>query len=265
MLCLSINDLFILVTFVCYAVTQNTSQELYVRKKELNGARLLALGDTYNNTLLKLIGSTLENVQASLEQKICRLSPCSDWTLWTNCNAPDLHSFGFSTRNRSCWYNGSSPCSQDGGITVENESRMCEFVCRSDYNISRNKFCVKLYTNKLTHTDAEKQCQRDGGHLMNPDTQNRWNDFEQSAKELKLGDTWIDGTRTSVGSSWVFKGGLDMEQSSLNSKWYSGQPSNSSTELCLITGASNNVRHLYDHSCSYATFSICELTFRLRK
>lgn len=246
------------------SVIQNTSSELSLSKEELNGKTLAALGEAFNNTLLKMIGNTIENVQGSLEEELCRFNPCTDWNPWTTCSAQVVGSFGVTMRNRTCWFSASKPCARDGDLMVENESKVCELVCRSDYNISSNKFCVKIYTNKVTHPDAEKQCQRDGGHLMNPDTQNSWNDFEEIAKEVKtLGNIWIDGTRTSVGSSWNFRRGLNMENSTLGSKWKSGQPTNGSTELCLLTGVSNNVRYLYDNSCSYPTSFVCELSFRL--
>lgn len=236
----------------------NLTNEISVNIKELTGEKLVNISLAVNNTLLKMIGHLLVNLEESLQTKLCQMNPCTDWTIWTRCSATGLESFGFQTRMRTCWYKSSRPCAKDGGDIVENESRVCESNCGNGYNVSKNGYCLKAYSTKMSQPEAEKQCQQDNGHLMNIDTDLRWTDHVEIAKQMSLADIWIDGTRSVAGGSWTYLTGSDPSKNDVN-QWISGEPSNRSNELCKVSDKSGVSRYWYDRNCSDEYPFICEI------
>ena len=118
----------------CFVV--NTTSELMVPGRNINGTNLFELGNTFNITVLKLIGKALDNmeerfstsfvnIENSLNTKLCELNPCSQWSKWAKCSAHRVSTFGAQTRTRTCWRGNSKPCTNDGEETIENESRVC--------------------------------------------------------------------------------------------------------------------------------------------
>lgn len=227
-----------------------------------NGTELIDFSKSINNTLLTLIGNAfvnLENKVQNLEKRMCQISmnTCSQWTTWSSCSATRSNSFGLQTRTRTCGLNSSKDCANNGNVTTDNDSKLCERWCGQEFTITRHNFCVKINTTLTTQPDAEKQCAQEGGHLMNMDTEDRWTDFVEFSRSMYTGNLWIDGTRAVQHGNWRFLSGLDPAKNGVN-HWYSGEPSNGGDELCKISGLINNTRYWLDRSCNEKTAFVCE-------
>jgi hypothetical protein len=199
-----------------------------------------------------MIGKTIDNIEKDIE-KICELHPCSEWTAWSGCTAR-VGKFDSKFRTRRCSVNMTT-CEIDSNSRTEKEFGICIGHCPNGYNITKNGFCMKLYADKSVKRDAaEQQCQKDGGHLVNIDSEMKLEDV----RSLLTGFgsyIWIDGHRKDVSSPWEYTYGSTKGFF----KWYSNQPSNRSNDLCLEVKLSSDGVKWYDVICTTTLFSICEI------
>jgi len=79
--------------------------------------------------------------------------------------------FGVKTRSRDCWYDS---CTKTGPKVVENDNTIYEGNCPTSYNVTNGKFCLAHYTNRMNHSAAQQICGKDGGHIINIDTKERY-------------------------------------------------------------------------------------------
>ncbi|XP_060579720.1 uncharacterized protein LOC132736581 [Ruditapes philippinarum] len=182
---------------------------------------------------LQMIGKTIDNIEKEIEGKLCDLHPCSEWTKWFGCTAR-VGQFGSKLRTRRCSVNMTS-CEIDSNSRTEKEFGICimEKTCPKGYNITKNGFCMKFYADTEVKKDAaEQQCQKDGGHLVNIDSEMKL--FEDVSSLLTGFSTnigiWIDGHRKDASSPWEYTYGSQKTFF----KWYPSEPGNGSNDLCLV-------------------------------
>lgn len=237
----------------------SNASALEVAEDKVDGRGLIEFGKAVNSSLLKLIGHALANVESKVQIELCQIDvyTCTPWTSWTTCTAERHGKFGFQTRSRTCGHKSAKDCIKSGNVTVENDSRLCEGWCRYDYNMTRHNFCLKINTTGVTQPDAEKQCQQEGSHLINVDTQKRWSDFTEILKTVG-GGVWVDGNRTKPGGSWNFISGTDPALNGIYN-WYTGEPSNTSDQLCKASGPRSQTRYFFDDGCYHKYSFICEI------
>ena len=242
---------------VCKFSASKTSKLESVLKDDADGERLVQLGTTFNNSMLKLVGHTFENLEETVVHELCHKTPCTLWSDWTHCTAKVRYAFGYQTRLRKCWYNSTEACAEDGAVTIETASKVCEGQCRSDYTISKHGFCLKLVATVMNQSVAEKMCQSEGGHLINVDTQERLIDYTNITKRFAW--VWADGLRANIKASFRYHSGVDPFLSKA-SQWQKHQPSNVSSELCLTTERlSNGKRYWHDVVCNVKQPFVCEI------
>jgi hypothetical protein len=220
----------------------------------LNGEKLMEIGKALKLPKLQMIGKTIDNIEKEVE-KICDLHPCSEWTEWFGCTA-QVGQFGSKFRTRRCSVNMTS-CEIDSNRRTEKEFGICIGHCPNGYNITKNGFCMKLFADITVKKDAaEQQCQKDGGHLVNIDSEIKFKDVSSLLTGYSSLAIWIDGHRKDVNSPWEYTYG---SQSGFF-KWHSpGQPGNKSNELCLIIMLQGHDVKWYDYLCTSSCFSICEI------
>ena len=113
------------VIFVMFvAVVSKTSQ--LVLRNDADDEKVILMGTSFNNSMLKMIGHAFVNVVETVVHQLCHKTPCSPWDDWNVCTADGTHMFGYQTRVRKCWYNRTDACAQDGPVTIESASKLCE-------------------------------------------------------------------------------------------------------------------------------------------
>ena len=234
---------------------------------DLNGKKLMAIGKKLNLPKLQMIGKTIETakneleaqmnaiIEEKLETKICAHHPCSDWTEWSRCT-PLVGQFGSHFRTRRCSINMTT-CEVDSNSKTEKEFGICIWFCPEGYNLTKNGFCLKYYGDKgegANQEYAEKHCQKDGGRLVNIDSEVKYEDVSKLKGFSKIG-IWIDGRRKDVGSPWEYNNGSQIGFF----KWNRGQPNNRSDELCLSLVFYKNILKFHDAKCTSLYYPICEI------
>jgi hypothetical protein len=224
---------------------------------DLNGENLMDLGKKLKLPVLQMIGKTIDNMEKEIGVQICALHPCSEWTEWSGCTAR-FGQFGSKFRTRRCSVNMTS-CEIDSNSRTEKEFGICimDKTCPNGYNLTKNGFCMKFVSDKHGPKEAaEQQCQKDGGHLLNIDSEVKYKDVTGLLNGFSGAGIWIDGHRKDVNSPWKYTYG------SQNGffKWLSGQPNNNYNELCLIIVFSSGDINWRDSSCTSSYYSICEIT-----
>jgi len=312
----------VFMTVVPYCIASKTSQLGSVLKQEADGEKLIQMGTSFNNSMLKLIGHAFVNLEETAVHELCHKNPCTLWSNWTDCTANGTNAFGFQTRVRKCWYNSTDACAQDGTVTIETASKVCEgghvnepcnkipqcslwsnwtdcksngtsaFTfqtrvrncwynrtrvcaqdglvtketvskvckrwCREDYSVSKHGFCIKFHTTTRNRAEAEKICQSEGGHLMNPDTKERWLDQENISKVNNNYYFYVDGIRRKAPGPWSFVKGSNPITNGVV-QWYKTQPSNGNKELCMIGRYYSGKLYWWDDFCSHKLRSVCEI------
>ncbi|XP_053385825.1 uncharacterized protein LOC123538569 [Mercenaria mercenaria] len=197
--------------------------------QDLNGDALQEMGTDYDKPLLQLIGKAIEQLESKINDKICDLHPCSEWEEWTGCFA-HVNDFGAKFRTRECGVNYKA-CDSDTKAKTE-ETEICHGYCPDDYNITNSGYCVKLYRGmQTTREEAERQCESDGGHLVNIDCMRKYKDVKGVIdKEWFTSQFWVDGLRSNDSSTWEY--GYGSAEGFFN--WYPGEPSNGEGESCLV-------------------------------
>jgi len=234
------------------------SQLMSVARQNADGTNMIKLGNSFNNSMLKLIGHSFENLEDNVLHRLCNNNPCTLWSNWTICTATRYNDFGFKARMRKCWYNSTSECVHDGKVTTEKVSKMCERVCRPDYNITKHGFCLKASDQAVVQADAEKICKSEGGHVINVDTPERWTDYVEITKTGMSRAVWIDGTRTKSPGPFSFRSGTDPSKNGVV-HWMNGQPENRDFELCIATSINGPNRYWWDDRCTQTYSYVCEI------
>jgi hypothetical protein len=220
---------------------------------DLNGKKLMEIGMALKLPKLQMIGKAIDNIEKEIENKVCALHPCSEWTEWSGCTAR-FGQFGSKFRTRRCSVNMTT-CEIDSNNRTEKEFGICVGHCPSGYNITKNGFCMKLYADKqVTKNAAEQQCQKDGGHLINIDSEMKLEDVSSLLTDFNGKGIWIDGHRKDVNSPWEYTYGSQKTFF----RWYSSEPDNTSKSLCLVIVLFSNGVKWHDNSCTSTYFSICE-------
>ena len=244
------------VVLLCNGSASKTTQLVSVQRDDADGERLIQLGQTFNNSMLKLVGHTFENLEESFVNKLCHKTPCTLWSNWTTCTGKGPNTFGYQTRVRKCWYNSTDPCAKDGAVTIETSSKLCEGKCRSDYTITKHGFCLKFGTTVELRIDAVKICESEGGHMMNVDTKERLMDFTKIAKTpLSI---FVDGTRAKAKGPFSYHSGGDPIANGVL-RWSKGEPGLSVKELCLATKLVSGTMYWFDVYCDMKMAFVCEI------
>jgi hypothetical protein len=235
------------------------------KPSELNGKKLRELGMKLKLPKLRMIGKTIENIEVKIEssieklenetaQKICNLNPCLPWTDWSKCSS-NIHLFGSKYRTRQCSLDLSTCKVDTTNMKTEKEFGICGGLCPDRYNNTKNGFCLKLFSDKTRNKkEAELQCQDDNGHLVNIDSEIKYEDVGNLMEGFRS-YVWIDGYRKDVSSPWAYTYGSQKGFF----KWRTNQPSNVSSELCLIVYKYSGGIQWWDNSCNSAYNSICEV------
>ena len=247
---------FCAIVLVCKGSASNTHELVSVLRDDADGEQLIQLGHTFNNSLLKLVGHTFENLEETVVHELCHKNPCTLWSGWTNCTAKGRrNSFGYQTRMRKCWFNSTDPCAHEGAATIETASKVCEGHCRSDYTYTKHGFCLKYIKNYMNHSAAVKTCESDGGHMINVDTKERVIDFEKITETQAI---WVDGTRPNVKVRFSYHHGGDAIANGVVN-WAKGEPGRPD-ELCLITQLYDKL-YWWDVSCNRVATIVCEIRY----
>ncbi|XP_053386253.1 C-type lectin domain family 10 member A-like [Mercenaria mercenaria] len=232
---------------------------------DMNGKKLMEIGKKLKLPKLRLIGKTIENLELKVDKtlenfekktgrKMCDLNPCMAWTDWSKCSS-NPHRFGSKVRTRQCSINKDTCKVDTANSRTETEFGVCGGFCPKDYNVTKNGFCVKLYSDKTrTQVSAEQQCQDDGGHLMNIDSEEKYEDVSSLLKGFGS-YVWIDGRRKDVSSPWEYKYGSQKGFF----KWRSGEPDNNSNDLCLFIYLYSGTVFWYDYPCGHTYYALCEI------
>jgi hypothetical protein len=116
---------------------------------------------------------------------------------------------------------------------------------------------MKLYADKYGPKQAaEQQCQKDGGHLVNIDSEMKLEDVSSLLTGFSNRYIWIDGERKDVSSPWEYTYGSQKGFF----KWHNNEPSHASDNLCLaITFYRYSGLTWDDVTCSASKYSICEI------
>ncbi|KAL4219367.1 hypothetical protein ACF0H5_021947 [Mactra antiquata] len=206
----------------------------------VNGNDLVKLGRQLQKPMLTIIGMALRNLHAC------------EWTNWSPCSVRKGY-FGSRTRTRTCNYDRNVG---NTNSTIENDNKLCEGKCPSDYNITKHGYCIKFYTDSVENDDAVTQCRNDGGYLINIESKQKHDDIKAMLQGINE-YPYVGGKRKDLSSPWVFEYGIQkgfME-------WVTGQPNFKSSEFCLCLDKST--RHLYDVGCTDKRTFLCEIVYDL--
>ena len=107
----------------------------------------------------------------------------------------------------------------------------------------------------MTEDEAEKQCQKDGGHLVNIDSEIKYEDVTSILTGFSNKGIWIDGRRKDVSSPWEYTYGSQKGFF----KWYTGEPHERSIDLCLVVILYSNGLKFHDIKCPNIYYYICEI------
>lgn len=237
--------------------------------KDLTGQDLIKMGNSLNKPLLTLLGATFvkidkelsDNIAVSknslqdgidkLTMELCKEPRCAAWTEWSRCSAYTTGTFGARSRSRKCG-GSSSICSTLSEETVETDSQICQGTC--NHTLTGNKFCIKFHKSvKMTQKDAQEECHKDGGHLMNIDSELKVKDLDEYFTSISYNsDMWIDGTRKLPNGNWTYQYGSNDTNVSL---WASNEPD--ASDDCKVYY--NSSKKWVGRHCSNTYYFLCEI------
>jgi len=218
----------------CVAATLPPKREQLVDENTI-----LDLAERSNKTFLKLIGLAIQNLR-------CDLDRCSQWSQWTvDALAPGQ--FGVKTRSRNCWYDS---CNKTGPKVVENDNTIYEGNCPTSYNVTNGKFCLAHYTNKMNHSAAQQTCEKDGGHMINIDTKER---YEAALKLTTSNYFHVEGMRKVESGHFYDDFGRRIQDRPFF-KWASGEPHNGTSMFVVVKGS-----EFFDVTDGWTYHVVCEI------
>lgn len=246
----------------------------------LDGSAIVAVGAALNNPLVKFIGKAFKNIENYVKTKLqdidCRVPSCLNWSKWTSC----VHikgNFGIQNRSRLCGRTEKDekcfPSFKAENNDTDYETRLCELdrtpdikpeernrKCSFGYNITEHGFCVKYFAESVSWITAQSNCEKDGGNLINIDSETKSNDIAKLLDDMPAGTIiLIDGIRKSPESEWEYNSGIMMPTFS---NWGKNEPNAKDFPNCRYvqkeTGA--NEWKWYDYfPCSGTGSYMCEL------
>ncbi|XP_060597243.1 snaclec salmorin subunit A-like [Ruditapes philippinarum] len=212
---------------------------------------------------------TLKDENSKITDKLCRLSRCNDWTEWSQCETSMYGGrFGIQKRNRTCGGN-TDTCYGSSSIDVQFESTICEQICPNQYqmyNYTYNWICLKIYVNLMNRSDAENTCRRDGGHLVNIDSEQKAKYIEKLLHNhsIDCGGIWIDGIRSEGSHEWRH----NVQPTNPSFTYWDerqNEPNLNSGELCKVFyfGAISRLWRWHDAYCNRENKFLCEIIRQL--
>ena len=252
---------FAICVYVCQSVDSNTTGVALE-----DGASLTRMGRVFDNPLFRMLGHVFTNTEnlvnkAKVEifEDLCALHPCSPWTKWSDCSAIETSTFGIKTRSRQCGVDSPfciQPHTKNEETSIEKDTEICDGGgCKLNYTRSSNGFCMQLYKTRLTKTNADAACQKEGAFVLNINNKTKSDDLHEllAANEIVSETIWIDGRRGSLSSPWSFQ----YESEPVWSNWYNGEPSDNTDEYCRVE--ERNPRKWCDRSCDRSYWFVCEV------
>ncbi|XP_060586576.1 uncharacterized protein LOC132742246 [Ruditapes philippinarum] len=221
--------------------------------KDLNAKTLVSYGREFNDSLITMIGRVIENYHV-----------CTAWSEWSECGAKATDFFSTRTRTRRCGETGARFGHRDeieAGVCEGGTENKTKTTCPVSYHTTTKGFCLKLYTEAKTHSDAVSVCKRDGGYLVNIDSDQKYDDIKAIIIANNITTQInIDGNR--VNSQWKFSYG------STNGyfHWFPNNPSSNHLYNCLrLAGNRPDANHrfrTYNYLCDSDPIPfICEFVF----
>ncbi|XP_060596176.1 C-type lectin-like [Ruditapes philippinarum] len=122
-------------------------------------------------------------------------------------------------------------------------------------------FCLKFYDKeRLTRDDAEQICQRDGGHLVNVNSEMKVKDVNETILQQNFDSNriWIDGRKSVQGDPWTY--GYKSSDPSFTF-WGDDDPDNGRFELCIVYFFGLRTNYLWrwlDFPCDAKFAFICQ-------
>jgi hypothetical protein len=261
-----------------------SSRSLYVVGENLgnnsvDGKALIDMGRKVEKPILSLLGTviinledkyrTLKDENSKITDKLCRLSRCNDWNEWSQCETSMYGGrFGIQKRNRTCGGN-TDTCNESSSIDVQFESTICEQICPNEYqvyNYSYNWICLKIYLNNINRSEAEKTCRREGGHLVNIDSEKKAKDIKKILHNhsINSGGIWIDGIRSEGSHEWRH----NVQTTNPSFTYWDerqNEPNLNSGELCKVFffGTISKLWRWHDAYCDFKYKFVCEIIRQL--
>jgi hypothetical protein len=247
------NIFVIFIALVIFLIGTNCNAEMLKSNvtagNNLDAHTLFAYGREFNDSLITMIGRIIENYHV-----------CTAWSKWSECGAKSIDFYSTKTRTRRC---GGQEARY--GHRDEIEASICEgsdennkFSCPVSYHTTTKGFCLKLYMDKKSYSDAEAVCKSDGGFLVNIDSDQKYDDIKAMliANNITV-HIFIDGML--VNSKWNFSYG----SMSGYFHWYPGYPRSTTDRVCLaFSGNRSDARirfRTFNSPCSVAFNFVCEI------
>jgi hypothetical protein len=239
-----IRRIFIILSWFVIMCSGGVLKQNGTEASELTAEMLVSLGRQLNNPLITVIGKVMKNYHL-----------CTDWSEWTSCCANKVNFFATRSRSRHCTL--IQP--QAGESIPEEETGICEGICPQTYNLTTNEYCLKLYNTPTNRDDAEEMCKRDGGSLININTNTKYEDVKALIAALDEDkNIHIDGRRENSTSPWEYSNGSEFD----NFLWLSGYPKAINLFSCLmLTGKRSNANQCFlwfNYSCTSRFSFVCE-------
>ena len=230
-----------------------------------DGASLRKLGVLYDNPLLRMLGKVFQHTEDlvgkakdEIFEDLCDLHPCSPWTEWSKCSTLEQDSYGIQTRSRKCGVDSPfciQPRNIDEDPTVENDIKICEGACKSDYNLTSKGYCFKLYRESLSKSEADEKCTADGAFVVNINDETKSDSLHKllTEKGVDSQTIWIDGRRQDIDSPWVFL----YEDAPVWTNWKSSEPTDGGDQYCRVE--EDFPRKWFDRNCNGPYWFVCEI------
>ena len=233
-----------------------------------DGTTVRKLGVLFDNPLLRMLGKVFQHTENlvgkakdEIFQDLCDLHPCSPWTEWSVCTAAEHDSYGIQNRSRKCGLDSPfciQPQAIDEDPNIENGIKICEGVCKVNYTLTSGGYCLKLYNQTMTKSQADTKCVADGGFVVNINSKTKSDSVHELLKMKRITSEtiWIDGRRSRRNSPWSFQ----YEIAPVWTNWYRGQPSDRRNQYCRVE--ENADRKWFDRNCDKQYWFVCEVPLK---
>ncbi|XP_053386250.1 uncharacterized protein LOC128550704 [Mercenaria mercenaria] len=215
----------------------------------------------FNTSYCRRLSVSEVKYETDVCQNPCRPHNCTEWGVWSRCNAIDRNALGNSTRSRRCDF-PSTLCEQYLESKDEFESKVCENICPNAYTTTTHGYCFKIFALVYTRDAAEATCRKDGGHLANVDSELAMQDLNNFILKSygNKGFYWIDGHRSVQAGSWEY--GYTPENSNFTI-WGDNEPTNGPYDLCRryqwMNYNGTKAWRMRDLSCKITAWFLCQI------